>query len=284
MLTKQDLEERARLLEEQKENIQKDVLAKMRMYDICDKYGCSSKVVRAYALEVGIRFNSMGSVQNVAHRCVVCSKEFFLSSSHQVRKTCSRACTKIYKSNIKDQVKKANIEGQRKLSQMTREEFVLLLNTTKNNSEAASVLGVSTRQLCRWYKKHGLRGKKLQNSELQRVINARMAVNTLHIHPKWVEGSPYRQLRTEELFVNLNASNTKSDTFEKRLLSEVDSSTCDICGISEWAGQRITTSIIYKNFNSEDRRPSNVAFACPNCKAIHQANKKYAAEILKYDQ
>ncbi len=52
---------------------------------------------------------------------------------------------------------------------------------------------------------------------------------------------------------------------------------CECCGISEWNGKEITLEVEHIDGNSENSKPDNVCFLCPNC---HSQTDTYKAKNM----
>jgi predicted nucleic acid-binding Zn ribbon protein len=83
---------------------------------------------------------------------------------------------------------------------------------------------------------------------------------------------------------------TKTRNFFKRYLTENQGYKCSCCGISEWNSKSIVLEIDHIDGNSENNRPENLRFICPNChsqtdtykgknvgKGRHYRRERYAA-------
>jgi predicted nucleic acid-binding Zn ribbon protein len=83
---------------------------------------------------------------------------------------------------------------------------------------------------------------------------------------------------------------TKSRNFFRRYLTETYGYKCSCCNISEWKGKSIVLEIDHIDGNSENNRPENLRFICPNChsqtdtykgknvgKGRHYRRERYAA-------
>lgn len=85
-------------------------------------------------------------------------------------------------------------------------------------------------------------------------------------------------------------STTKSRDFFRRYLTETYGYKCSCCHIAEWNGKSIVLEIDHIDGNSENNRPENLRFICPNChsqtdtykgknvgKGRHYRRERYAA-------
>ena len=83
---------------------------------------------------------------------------------------------------------------------------------------------------------------------------------------------------------------TKSRNFFRRYLTEKCGYRCSCCGISDWNEKPIVLEIDHIDGNSENNRPENLRFICPNChsqtdtykarnvgKGRHYRRKRYAS-------
>jgi len=83
---------------------------------------------------------------------------------------------------------------------------------------------------------------------------------------------------------------TKSRNFFRKYLIETQGYECSCCSISEWNGKSIVLEIDHIDGNSENNRPNNLRFICPNChsqtdtykgknvgKGRHYRRERYAA-------
>jgi len=53
----------------------------------------------------------------------------------------------------------------------------------------------------------------------------------------------------------------------RRYLLETRGCKCEICGISEWMGQKVPIVMDHINGNPEDNQLTNLRLICPNCDA-----------------
>lgn len=63
----------------------------------------------------------------------------------------------------------------------------------------------------------------------------------------------------------LGKENPKARNFFKKYLTENQGYNCSCCSISEWNGKSIVLEIDHVDGNSENNRPENLRFICPNC-------------------
>ena len=70
---------------------------------------------------------------------------------------------------------------------------------------------------------------------------------------------------------------TKSRNFFRRYLTETYGYKCSCCSISEWNGKSIVLEIDHIDGNSENNRPENLRFICPNC---HSQTDTYKARNM----
>jgi len=68
--------------------------------------------------------------------------------------------------------------------------------------------------------------------------------------------------------------NSPSWTAIKSILFEDRERKCQVCSISEWNGKSIVLEIDHIDGNSENNRPENLRFICPNC---HSQTDTYKA-------
>ncbi len=54
-------------------------------------------------------------------------------------------------------------------------------------------------------------------------------------------------------------------TTMRRYLSEDRGYNCEVCGLSDWQGKKITLHVDHRDGNPGDNRPTNVRLICPNC-------------------
>ena len=70
---------------------------------------------------------------------------------------------------------------------------------------------------------------------------------------------------------------TKSRNFFRRYLTETQGYKCSCCNISEWNGKSIVLEIDHIDGNSENNKPENLRFICPNC---HSQTETYKARNI----
>jgi predicted nucleic acid-binding Zn ribbon protein len=70
---------------------------------------------------------------------------------------------------------------------------------------------------------------------------------------------------------------TKSRNFFRRYLTETHGYKCSCCSISQWNGKSIVLEIDHIDGNSENNRPENLRFICPNC---HSQTDTYKARNI----
>jgi len=70
---------------------------------------------------------------------------------------------------------------------------------------------------------------------------------------------------------------TNSRNFFRRYLTETQGYKCSCCQISEWNGKSIVLEIDHIDGNSENNRPENLRFICPNC---HSQTETYKARNI----
>ena len=71
--------------------------------------------------------------------------------------------------------------------------------------------------------------------------------------------------------------NPKARNFFKRYLTETYGYKCSCCSISEWNGKSIVLEIDHIDGNSDNNRPENLRFICPNC---HSQTDTYKARNM----
>lgn len=71
-----------------------------------------------------------------------------------------------------------------------------------------------------------------------------------------------------------NKIKIKSRSFFRRYLTETHGYKCSCCDINEWNGKSIVLEIDHIDGNSENNRPENLRFICPNC---HSQTDTYKA-------
>jgi Zn finger protein HypA/HybF involved in hydrogenase expression len=70
---------------------------------------------------------------------------------------------------------------------------------------------------------------------------------------------------------------TKSRNFFRRYLTETQGYECSCCNISEWNNKPIVLEVDHIDGNSENNRPENLRFICPNC---HSQTDTYKARNI----
>ena len=51
----------------------------------------------------------------------------------------------------------------------------------------------------------------------------------------------------------------------RRYLAEVRGYNCEVCGVSEWNGKKLTLHVDHKNGDPSNDSPENLRLLCPNC-------------------
>ncbi len=70
---------------------------------------------------------------------------------------------------------------------------------------------------------------------------------------------------------------TKSRDFFRKYLTETYGYKCSCCKISDWNGKPIVLEVDHIDGNSENNRPQNLRFICPNC---HSQTDTYKAKNI----
>jgi hypothetical protein len=70
---------------------------------------------------------------------------------------------------------------------------------------------------------------------------------------------------------------TKSRNFFRRYLTETQGYKCSCCNISNWNDKPIVLEVDHIDGNSENNRPENLRFICPNC---HSQTDTYKARNI----
>ena len=86
----------------------------------------------------------------------------------------------------------------------------------------------------------------------------------------------YEYSQRVSMWINGNYS-TKSRNFFRRYLTETQGYKCSCCQISEWNGKSIVLEIDHIDGNSENNKPENLRFICPNC---HSQTETYKARNI----
>lgn len=71
----------------------------------------------------------------------------------------------------------------------------------------------------------------------------------------------------------------QTNKLRKRLISEgVKKEKCDICGITEWLGEKVSLELDHIDGNSYNHRLDNLRIICPNC---HSQTTTYRGKNIK---
>lgn len=74
--------------------------------------------------------------------------------------------------------------------------------------------------------------------------------------------------RKEKILKDGYDDNSRNHHLAKKLLLEQSNNKCNICGLSEWLGQKIPLVLDHINGNSNDGYLSNLRVICNNCDAL----------------
>lgn len=106
----------------------------------------------------------------------------------------------------------------------------------------------------------------------------KLNIDTSHFKGKAHGTSPTAK-RTLDLILVENSDYMNLYSLKKRLIKEnVLEYKCELCGINEWLGEKLTLHLDHKNGTNIDNRKENLRFLCPNC---HSQTDTYAGRNNK---
>lgn len=75
----------------------------------------------------------------------------------------------------------------------------------------------------------------------------------------------YRSVEHKKNFWNETLDKTIDRATARRYIAEVRGYNCELCGISEWQGKKLTLHVDHTNGDPGNNSPKNLRLLCPNC-------------------
>ena len=146
-----------------------------------------------------------------------------------------------------------------KVYQVSDEEFIKIIQENFSYSDCLKALGLST-------------GGGSSTDTLKRRIQG-LKCSTEHFGKRVVSYNVKYTL--DEILVE-NSTYTNISRLKIRLVNEGKLEyKCQICGINEWLGQKLSLQLDHINGINNDHRIENLRFLCPNC---HSQTETYAGK------
>jgi len=100
----------------------------------------------------------------------------------------------------------------------------------------------------------------------------------------WTKAVKHGKLKTRARqwpIEKIMAVSNRRTTIKRRLLEAgVLENRCDVCGLTEWRGQRISIQIDHRNGVRSDHRLENLRMLCPNC---HSQTATFSGRNIRRD-
>lgn len=146
-----------------------------------------------------------------------------------------------------------------KVYQVSDEEFIKIIQENFSYSDCLKALGLST-------------GGGSSTDVLKRRIKE-LKCSTEHFGKKVISYNTKYTL--DEILVE-NSTYANISRLKIRLVNEGKLEyKCQICGINEWLGQKLSLQLDHINGINNDHRIENLRFLCPNC---HSQTETYAGK------
>jgi Zn finger protein HypA/HybF involved in hydrogenase expression len=159
------------------------------------------------------------------------------------------------------------------------------LDKGKSINQIAKITNKGTTTIRYWLKKYNLKSKYKSFKE-EPLYQKKIRKPCLSCKKEINKGSAkYCSLKCQKTYhFNQRLTDwiegtyeTKSRNFFRRYLTETQGYECSCCNISEWNGKSIVLEIDHIDGNSENNRPENLRFICPNC---HSQTDTYKARNI----